>query len=73
MEQAQDEQREAVSLTKAVQQAAAQKSPAAIYVLRDWKHSDFIGCPTKLGEVSVEEWIASVKSAFQVMKVPEKD
>ncbi|KAL7883683.1 hypothetical protein SRHO_G00013410 [Serrasalmus rhombeus] len=73
--QARSEQREALSLAKAVidQQAALQKTPATIYIPRDRKLPDFSGCPTKPGDLTVEEWIASMKSAFQVMRVPEED
>ncbi|XP_076730651.1 retrovirus-related Pol polyprotein from transposon 412 [Maylandia zebra] len=75
LQQAREEQREALSLARAVidQQAQALKAPAAIYVHRDRKLADFSGCPGKSGDDCVEEWIAAMRSAFQVMKVPEAD
>ncbi|RXN16347.1 Transposon Ty3-I Gag-Pol poly [Labeo rohita] len=74
LDHARTEQREALSLARAVmeQQAAARATPAAIYIPREHKLTDFTGT-TKPGEGSVEEWIVSMKSAFRVMKVPEED
>ncbi len=75
LDQARAEQREAVSLAKVVieSQASAQTTPAAIYIPRERKLPDFTGCVSKPGELSVEEWVASMKSAFQVMRVPTED
>ena len=74
LDHARTEQREALSLARAVmeQQAATRAPPATIYIPRDHKLTDFTGT-TKPGEGSVEEWIVSMKSAFRVMKVPEED
>ncbi|KAK3536166.1 hypothetical protein QTP70_032720, partial [Hemibagrus guttatus] len=74
LDQARTEQREALSLAKAVmeQQASTRAPPATIYIPRDHKLTDFTGA-TKPGEEIVEEWIVSIKSAFRVMKVPEED
>lgn len=74
-EQAGAEQREALSLAKVVieSQAAAQTTPAAIYIPRDRKLPEFTGRVSKPGELSVEEWVSSMKSAFQVMRVPTED
>lgn len=75
LDQARTEQREALSLARAVieHQATAQAPPAAIYIPRDRKLPEFSGRSTKTGELSVEEWVASMKSAFQVMRVPAED
>uniref|UniRef100_A0A3B1JKD5 Gypsy retrotransposon integrase-like protein 1 n=1 Tax=Astyanax mexicanus TaxID=7994 RepID=A0A3B1JKD5_ASTMX len=75
LQQARTEQREALSLAKAVieQQVAAQKSPPAMYIPRDRKLPEFSGCATKSGDLTIEEWIAAMKSAFKVMKVPDED
>lgn len=75
LEQARAEQREALSLAKVVieNQASAQTSPAAIYIPRDRKLPEFSGCGSKPGELSIEEWVTSMKSAFQVMRVPTED
>ncbi|KAI5609495.1 hypothetical protein C0J50_9467, partial [Silurus asotus] len=75
LEQARAEQREALSLAKVVieSQASAQTSPAAIYIPRDRKLPEFSGCGSKPGELSIEEWVSSMKSAFQVMRVPVED
>lgn len=74
LDHARTEQREALSLARAVmeQQVATRATPATIYIPRDHKLTDFTGT-TKPGEGSVEEWIVSMKSAFRVMKVPEED
>lgn len=40
---------------------------------RDRKLPDFTGCVSKPGDLSIEEWVASMKSAFQVMRVPTED
>lgn len=75
LEQARAEQREALSLAKAVidQQAATQRAPSTVYIPRDRKLPEFSGCRSRPGELSVEEWISSMKSAFKVMKIPEED
>ncbi|RXN33232.1 Transposon Ty3-I Gag-Pol poly [Labeo rohita] len=75
LDQARAEQREALSLAKVVieSQASAQTTPAAIYIPRDRKLPDFTGCVSKPGDLSIEEWVASMKSAFQVMRVPTED
>lgn len=75
LDQARAEQREALSLAKVVieSQATAQTTPAAIYIPRDRKLPEFSGCVSKPGELSIEEWVASMKSAFQVMRVPTED
>ncbi len=75
LEQARAEQREALSLAKTVieQQAAAQRAPSTVYIPRDRKLPEFSGCRSKPGELSIEEWISSIKSAFKVMKIPEED
>ncbi|XP_052392086.1 uncharacterized protein LOC127939541 [Carassius gibelio] len=75
LEQARAEQREALSLAKTVieQQAAAQRAPSTVYIPRDRKLPEFTGCRSKPGELSIEEWISSMKSAFKVMKIPEED
>ncbi len=68
---ARTEQREAISLARAVmeQQASTRAPPARIYILRDHKLTG----TTKPGEGGVEEWILSMRSAFRVVKVPEED
>jgi len=73
--QARAEQREALSLARAVidQQAVAQRVPSTVYIPRDRKLPDFSGCRSRPGESSVEDWINSMKSAFKVMKIPEED
>lgn len=75
LDQARAEHREALSLAKVVieSQASAQSTPAAIYIPRDRKLPEFCGCVSKPGELSIEEWVASMKSAFQVMRVPMED
>ncbi|XP_076843062.1 uncharacterized protein LOC143487779 [Brachyhypopomus gauderio] len=75
LQQAREEQREALSLAKAVidQQAAAQRSPTAVYIPRDRKLPEFSGSLTKPGDMSIEEWVAAMKSAFKVMKVTDED
>ncbi len=75
LEQARAEQREALSLAKTVieQQAAAQRAPSTVYIPRDRKLPEFSGCRSKPGELSIEEWISSMKSAFKLMKIPEED
>lgn len=75
LEQARSEQREALSLAKAVidQQATAQRAPPTVYIPRDRKLPEFSGCQAKPGELSVDEWIISMKSALKVMKIPEED
>lgn len=75
LDQARAEQREALSLAKVVieSQTSAQTTPATIYIPRDRKLPDFTGCMSKPGELSIEEWVASMKSAFQVMRVPTED
>ncbi len=75
LEQARAEQRDALSLAKTVieQQAAAQRAPSTVYIPRDRKLPEFSGCRSKPGELSIEEWISSIKSAFKVMKIPEDD
>ncbi|KAI4904285.1 hypothetical protein NFI96_007443, partial [Prochilodus magdalenae] len=44
-----------------------------MYIPRDRKLPEFGGCSTKSGDLTVEEWIAAMKSAFKVMKVPDED
>ncbi|XP_023807866.1 uncharacterized protein LOC111946903 [Oryzias latipes] len=75
LEQARNEQREALSLAKAVidQQATALRAPAAVVIHRDRKLPDFGGGSVRGGDESVEEWIAEMKSAFRVMKTPHDD
>ncbi|XP_042624230.1 uncharacterized protein cuzd1.1 [Cyprinus carpio] len=75
LDQARAEQREALSLAKVVieSQASAQTTPAAIYIPRDRKLPDYTGSVSKPGDLSIEEWVASMKSAFQVMRVPTED
>ncbi|GAA6102663.1 uncharacterized protein LOC107716059 [Tachysurus ichikawai] len=75
LEQGRAEQREALSLAKVVieSQASAQTSPSTIYIPRDRKLPEFSGCGSKPGELSIEEWVSSMKSAFQVMRVPAED
>lgn len=75
LQQARTEQREALSLARVVveQQVAAQKSPPAVYIPRDRKLPEFSGCSTKPGDLTVEEWVTAMKSAFKVMKVPDDD
>lgn len=75
LEQARADQREALSLARVVidQQASAQKATPTVYIPRDRKIPEFSGCPSKPGELSVEEWINSIKSALKVMKIPEED
>ncbi len=75
LEQARTEQREALSLAKTVieQQAAAQRAPSTVYIPRDRKLPEFSVCRSKPGELSIEEWINSIKSAFKVMKIPKDD
>ncbi|KAJ8005431.1 hypothetical protein DPEC_G00146580 [Dallia pectoralis] len=75
LDQARTEQREALSLARAVieHQTAAQTPPATIYIPRDRKLPEFSGRSTNTGELSVEEWVASMRSAFQVMRVPAED
>ncbi|KAK3544154.1 hypothetical protein QTP86_003405, partial [Hemibagrus guttatus] len=75
LEQARVEQREALSLARAVidQQEAAQGAPSILYISRDRKLPEFSGCRSKPGESTLEEWTNSMKSAFKVMKVPEED
>ncbi len=75
LEQARTEQREALSLAKTVieHQAAAQSTPAAIYIPRDRKLPEFSGSSTSIGQLSIEEWVASIKSSFQVMRIPAED
>ena len=69
--QARSEQREALALAKAVIDQQNEKPPAAtVYIPRDRKISDFNG---KQGDVDIEEWISSMKSALKVMKVPIDD
>lgn len=72
LQQARTEQQEALSLAKLVieQQAKAQ---TAVYIPRERKLPDFGGNPTKAGDMTVDEWVAAMKSAFQVMRVPEED
>ncbi len=74
LDHARTEQREALSLARAVmeQQVSTRAPPATIYIPRDHKLTDFTGT-TKPGEGGVEEWIISMRSAFRVMKVPEED
>lgn len=74
LQQSREEQREALSLAKAVidLQAAASKTPATVYVPRDRKLSDFSG-QIQTGEPCVEDWIASMRSAFKVSRVPVED
>ncbi len=71
--QARAEQREALSLAKTVieQQAVTQRAQSTVYIPRDRKLPEFSGCRSKPGELSIEEWISSMKSAFKVMKIPE--
>lgn len=68
LEQARTEQREALSLAKTVieQQAAAQRAPSTVYIPRDRGLPEFGGCRSKPGELSIEEWISSMKSTFKV-------
>lgn len=75
LEQARSEQREALSLARTVieHQATLQANPSVLYIPRDRKLPEFSGCPAKPGEISIEEWVASMKSAFQVMRVPAED
>ncbi|KAL1270790.1 hypothetical protein QQF64_029806 [Cirrhinus molitorella] len=75
LEQARTEQREALSLARTVieHQATTQLTPAAIYIPRDRKLPEFSCRSANAGELSVEEWVASMKSAFQVMRVPVED
>ena len=69
--QARSEQREALALAKAVIDHQKEKPPAAtLYIPRYRKISDFNG---KQGDVDIEEWISSMQSALQVMKVPKED
>ncbi|XP_041958650.1 uncharacterized protein cuzd1.1 [Alosa sapidissima] len=48
------------------------KTPAALYIPRERKCSDFTGSPSQ-GEPCVEEWIVSMKSCFKISRVPEED
>ncbi|KAJ8016013.1 hypothetical protein DPEC_G00002710 [Dallia pectoralis] len=75
LDQARTEQREALSLARAVieHQSAAQTPPATISIPRDRKLPEFSGPSTNTGELSVGEWVASMRSAFQVMRVPAED
>lgn len=69
--QARSEQREALALATAVIGQQKEKPPAAtVYIPRERKISDFNGKPS---DVDVEEWISSMQSALQVMKVPIED
>ncbi|XP_065435190.1 uncharacterized protein LOC135977995 [Chrysemys picta bellii] len=75
LQQARTEQREALSLAKAVieQQTAEAKKPPTIYVPRERKVTEFGGFPTRPGDITVEEWVKSVKAALRVLRVPEED
>ncbi|KAK3536658.1 hypothetical protein QTP86_015450, partial [Hemibagrus guttatus] len=75
LEQARAEQREALSLARTVieNQATTPLTPATIYIPRDRKLPEFSGRSTNAGELSIEEWVASMKSAFRVMRVPTED
>ncbi|XP_051549719.1 uncharacterized protein LOC127438277 [Myxocyprinus asiaticus] len=75
LEQARTEQSEGPSLARTVIecQATAHSTPSAIYIPRDRKLPEFSGRSDKAGELSIEEWVASMKSAFQMMKVPAED
>lgn len=75
LQQARTEQREALSLAKAVidQQAAEAKKPPTIYVPRERKVTEFGGFPTRPGDITVEEWVKSVKAALRVLRVPVED
>ncbi len=75
LEQARTEQTEALSLAKTVieHQATAQSTPAAIYIPRNRKLPEFSGRSTNAGELSIEEWVASMKVSFQVMRIPTED
>ena len=71
LDQARVDQREALAMAKTV---IEQKSttPTTVFIQRDRRCPDFSGV-TSPGEVSVAEWIASMKAYFQVCKVPEDD
>lgn len=75
IDQARFEQREVLALAKTVieSQTTSQASPAAIYIPRDRKLPEFSGCLTIPGEISIEEWVSSMKSAFQELRVPAED
>lgn len=72
--QAQEEQREALSLAKAVieQQISSQRPPTAVYIPSSCKVAVFSGFPAKAGAVTVEEWIASIRAALRTWCIPEE-
>lgn len=69
LEQARNDQKEALAMAK---QVIEQKSPTTVYIQRDRKCPDFSGAQSP-GEMCVEEWIAAVKAHFVVCKVPDED
>ncbi|KAJ8361970.1 hypothetical protein AAFF_G00409060 [Aldrovandia affinis] len=71
LEQAREDQRQALAMAKVVIEQKA-TAPATVFIQRDRRCPDFSGS-TSPGEVSVAEWIASMKAYFQVCKVPEED
>ncbi|KAI4874103.1 hypothetical protein NFI96_002857 [Prochilodus magdalenae] len=75
LQQARTEQKETLSWAKAVfeQQVTAQETPPAVYIPRDHKLPEFSGCSTKSGDITIEEWVSAMKSAFKVLKVPDED
>lgn len=67
---ARTEQKEALTLAKTVLDQQMNRPPTStVYIPRERKYPEFSG---KRGE-GVEEWIASMKSALQMMKIPAED
>lgn len=75
LQKSRDEQSEALALARLVleQQSEASKAPAAVFIPRECKLLEFSGSSKKPSEVSIEEWVASMKSAFCAMRVPEDE